>query len=679
MFQYLVIILKVILFFNFAIANVFAQEFQFQREINTIPVNINGVPIQSPFAGGFSFSRPAFVDIDDDGDFDLFVGEEEGHICFYRNTGTPKNFTFTFVEREFLLIDVGTLSSPTFVDIDKDKDFDLFVGERSGVIKFYRNSGTITNPIYMLETSNVGSIDVGDRSNPTFIDIDNDGDSDLFVGEENGNINFYRNTSTTIDITFTYEEEVFASIDVGVYSTPTFIDIDNDGDFDLFVGESDGNINFYRNTGTATNPSFSLVTEVFASINVGTRSSPNFTDLDNDGDFDLFVGESDGNMNFYRNIGTKENPSFILETENCVSIDIGSRGAPAFFDIDNDGDLDLILGEWDGNLNLYVNTGSFSNPAFTFATENFASINVGNRSSPTFADIDADGHLDLFIGEHYGNINYYQNTGTAVNPDFAFLSSSFAYTSSIGSSSIPAFADIDGDEDLDLFVGEWDGNINFFRNTGTATEPTYNLETENFSFINVGNLSAPNLLDIDNDSDFDLLIGDVDGNINFYRNTGTIANPAFTPITGNFALIDVGSSSSPTFVDIDNDMDFDLFVGEIGGGLYFYRNVTPTNVLSQDLNVIPKSFNLSQNYPNPFNSDTIIKYNIPEKTYVKLIVYNLLGTQLRTLVDKEKVAGSFQVSWDGKNDNGKQISTGIYIYQLQTDRFTNTNKLTILR
>ena len=252
-----------------------------------------------------SFSAPTFADIDNDGDFDLFVGETDGNINFYRNSGTATNHIFTFETENLIFIDVGNFSAPTFADIDNDGDFDLFVGEREGNIDFYRNTGTATNPVFTLEMEDFASINVGFLSAPTFADIDNDGDLDLFVGQGEGNLHFYRNTGTATDPVFTLEMEDFASINVGGFgvSAPTFADIDNDGDLDLFVGEAEGNINFFRNRGTARDPRFTLETQDFASIKIKVGDSkPTFADIDNDADFDLLVGQFWGGLHFHRNI-----------------------------------------------------------------------------------------------------------------------------------------------------------------------------------------------------------------------------------------------------------------------------------------------------------------------------------------------------------------------------------------
>ena len=106
--------------------------------------------------------------------------------------------------------------------------------------------------------------DVGFRANPAFIDIDDDGDQDLFVGNEQGVITFFENTGTRQHAV--YEERAgvanaFDSIDVGSAAAPAFVDIDSDNDFDAFIGNSDGRILYYRNVGNKTDPMFSHVLE----------------------------------------------------------------------------------------------------------------------------------------------------------------------------------------------------------------------------------------------------------------------------------------------------------------------------------------------------------------------------------------------------------------------------------
>lgn len=259
---------------------------------------------------------------------------------------------------------------------------------------------------YTLSTADMGGIDVGIDSAPAFVDIDNDGDLDMFVGEDVGNINLYTNTGSNTNPSWTLTAASYNNIDIGSDSSPAFVDIDNDGDKDMFIGENDGTINYYQNTGNATTPQFGTGISSYQSIDAGSYSSPTFIDIDTDGDQDMAIGESGGAVKLYKNIGSQTSPAFTADTL-FQGIDVGSFSAPSFVDFDKDSDFDLFIGEQNGNTNFYRNTGSVSSPAFTLVTEDFSGIDVGYDSSPVFADIDNDGDKDFFVGEDSGNINYY--------------------------------------------------------------------------------------------------------------------------------------------------------------------------------------------------------------------------------------------------------------------------------
>ncbi|MDZ7261435.1 MAG: T9SS type A sorting domain-containing protein [candidate division KSB1 bacterium] len=96
---------------------------------------------------------------------------------------------------------------------------------------------------------------------------------------------------------------------------------------------------------------------------------------------------------------------------------------------------------------------------------------------------------------------------------------------------------------------------------------------------------------------------------------------------------------------------------------------------------VPKEYHLSQNYPNPFNSRTVIRYSIPQPVSSRVIlkIYNFNGQTVRTLVDKFQGMGYYNVGWDGTDDRGNEVASGVYFYQLQTERFRATNKMILLR
>ncbi|MEO0185820.1 MAG: VCBS repeat-containing protein, partial [candidate division WOR-3 bacterium] len=536
-----------------------------------LPAYVDNIYLAGAYSGSVNYSRPAWVDIDGDNDYDFFIGGEHGGMHFYRNNGTPSSPSWTFVTEFYKNIDVGNRSSQTFVDIDADNDYDLFIGNQDGWIAFYRNVGSSTVDTFVLVSSNYLGIDVGSYSAPWFCDIDADGDKDMFIGCQTGTIYYYRNDGTPSTPNFVYVTNNWFSIDIGTRSIPCFADINADGDFDLFIGWAEGTVYYYRNDGTPTTPNMVYVTDSFTT-DLGNTTAPSFVDIDNDGDLDMFVGEYIGNVNFYRNTGSATNPNMSYVRRHYVDIDMNSSSTPTFVDIDNDGDYDMFAGEWVGIIDYYQNSGTATNHRWTIVSENYAGIDVGDNSAPTFVDIDADNDFDLFIGNLEGNIYYYRNDGNATTPNFTLVSSNYN-SIDVGDRAAPDFIDIDNDNDFDLFIGNNDGVIWFYRNTGTPSVPSWTLVSSNYNNIDVGERAIPYFADVDRDGDFDLFIGEYWGTTFFYRNTGTPSVPAWTFVTNTFAGINVEENTAPTFVDIDNDNDLDLFIGERWGGLNLYLQI----------------------------------------------------------------------------------------------------------
>jgi hypothetical protein len=280
-------------------------------------------------------------------------------------------------------------------------------------------------------------VDVNSQSTPTFADLDGDGDYDMLSGNDSG---IYNYTTYANDYFFQYFENVgtaanpvFAAPQVnpfGITSTntegelaPTFVDIDGDGDMDIVYGNYYSPMFYFlENTGTSTSPAFAPaqinhfgLTDFNGSSSYSSALS--FADLDNDGDLDMITGDYYGEFYYFENTGNVNAPAFAAPVLNPFGLyDIGGRSAPAFTDIDNDGDFDLISGERDGDFYYFENTGSISAPAFAAYQVNpfnltFVGSNTSyssDRSKPTFVDLDNDGDIDLMAGDDYGDFNYYK-------------------------------------------------------------------------------------------------------------------------------------------------------------------------------------------------------------------------------------------------------------------------------
>jgi ligand-binding sensor domain-containing protein len=119
------------------------------------------------------------------------------------------------------------------------------------------------------------------------------------------------------------------------------------------------------------------------------------------------------------------------------------------------------------------------------------------------------------------------------------------------------------------------------------------------------------------------------------------------------------------------------WIGTGGGGLAVYREggvIIPPVEVKEKSNEIPTNFVLYQNYPNPFNPSTTIEFDIPEKTNVKLIIYDILGREVETLIDKELEPGKYKLNFTATN-----LPSGVYFYTLKTPKFTKTNKMLLIK
>ncbi|BAQ64272.1 LamG-like jellyroll fold domain-containing protein [Geminocystis sp. NIES-3709] len=266
--------------------------------------------------------------------------------------------------------------APTFADLNNDGILELIVGHSNGLL-YYENQGTSDNPNYVLNSDNALSALINGRGfrdlNPTFVDINGDGDLDLFIGSNQNNILFYENRGTASEPNFLQRSGTgnpLNNLTIPSFSNLTFGDIDRDGDSDLLVGTANGNLRYFENIGSVTAPSFTEVTannnpfqsinEEFALNNI-TDVTPTLVDFNNNGNLHLFIGDRQGNLFHYINIGTLGEPNFILETGS--SSPFFDRNMPSGFakptitDINNDGNVDVVIGQINGEVRFYENTG----------------------------------------------------------------------------------------------------------------------------------------------------------------------------------------------------------------------------------------------------------------------------------------------------------------------------------
>ncbi|MFQ5648595.1 MAG: FG-GAP-like repeat-containing protein [bacterium] len=649
---------------------------------------IDGKPNPNAYIGGIGLARPAFVDIDQDGDQDLFVGEYDGNLNFYRNEGTPSRPKYRLLDGNYANIDVGENSSPAFTDYDGDGDADMIVGDFNGHLHLYRNDGTGWRTVWSylgpLKTANNRNIKVQSTATPTFADVDGDGDDDLTVGDIEGKLAVYRNVGDAGTPVWKVVSRNYFGIDVGSIGFPAWVDIDRDNDLDLFVGNHENSIFFYQNDGSASKAKFSLASKNFDDVGVKAVTSPAFLDSDADGDLDLFLGQAEGEVAFLENNGTPSERSFNSAPQAIFgqTVDVGFQSAPALVDIDADQDLDLVLGAHDGRFHFYRNDGGALHPNWHLVSGYFDSVTVKNWSIPAFADLDGDEDLDLLSGSKLGRMSFFRNTGSKYHPAFELVSD-FYDSLFCGSHSFPAFADMDADGDADLFVGTDVNGVAYYQNTGSRQQPAWKKGSDNVLGTSRVYRTAPAFADIDHDGDLDLFVGLNDGTVSVYENTGSRRAPQWRLQKVKFLAIDVRSFSVPTLADIDRDGDSDLFVGNNSGGLFFWRN------LSREASFVESNVDLVQRITawqamslqiaTPFSSGATVRYRLFQHAPVSVRIYERDGTLVRTLVDELQPAGEYRIAWDGKDTRGREMKGGLYLVRLQAATHSDVRKLVLSR
>jgi hypothetical protein len=558
-----------------------------------------GQPYTHPFLGGMNVPRPQFVDIDADGDLDLFIHEYSSALWYLENTGTARAPKFEWRTDRYQDLDIAEWNK--FVDIDQDGDFDLLAERRYSYVRVFRNTGTPQRALFTAENDSLrsaqGEAIFADRQNiPALVDLDCNGRLDLFIGRVDGTLARYEATAPRSE-RFSLLTERFEGIEIigDVDSTGTrhgantmaFADADADGDLDLYWGDFfERGVLFIENRSTACGLPALRTEPVLVpgadSIQTSGFNVPVLVDIDGDDDLDFFMGVLGGAFNPIRSAANnvyfweRTGPAQLsLRARRYLhGIDAGSESAPALVDFDGDGDLDLLLGSKidpvrseTARLQLYLNEGTRTSPAFRLADT--LDLATAYHYAPAFGDLDDDGDPDLLLGTWNQDVLFYRNSGTARSPRFDQDTTATIRLPRAGNA-MPALADIDGDGDLDLFVGEASGDVNFLRNEGSKREPRFVLVTEQLDSIDAGRRSAPALVDIDGDGLLDLVLGREDAGLVAYRNTGTRTAPKFELLSD--VTIPTAPFSAAALGDIDGDRRVDLFVGTQGGGLMFFRN-----------------------------------------------------------------------------------------------------------
>ncbi|HEX6643162.1 MAG TPA: FG-GAP-like repeat-containing protein [Gemmatimonadales bacterium] len=584
-----------------------------ERSVGGIPISDSaGRPFALPFLGGLDRPRPQLVDIDGDGDLDLFVQEYSNRLTFFERSDSAGAPRWTWRTDAWHDLAIGDWNR--FLDLDGDGDQDVLAESPYSFIRWYRNDGSRTAPRFTLAADTLydvaGAPIFADRQNiPQLADLDCNGRIDLMLGRVDGTITrFELRDFANGKPRFGFITDRFEGIQIlggdaapggpppmpipgAGLTTPSLhgantmalVDLDRDGDPDILWGDFfEPGLLWIRNDGGCSSPSMREAPIPFPPadpIRTSGYNAPAPGDLDGDGDLDFLVGVLGGAYNPTRtardNLILLEQTgrgTWVARTSRYLDgLDLGSETNPALADLDGDGDLDLLVGnkiEQEGEVaGLYhlENLGTRTAPSFRLRGR--IPVEPDYHYAPALADLDGDGDLDLVLGTWRDAVRYYRNDGSRSAPTFVLADTALVQLTR-GSHASPTLGDMDGDGDADLLVGEASGAINYYRNDGSRVAPRFTLVSEEWLGLQEGRRSAPRLHDLDGDGDLDLVIGLESGVPLVLRNEGSAAAPQFIrrPEAPRWPPL-----ASPAFGDLDADGGLDVVVGNIAGGLFHYE------------------------------------------------------------------------------------------------------------
>ena len=607
--------------------------------------------------------------------------------------------------------------------------------EETGINFTHELDGTCANP-----PVNSGS---------AWADYDNDGDMDIYITNHGGPSGLFRNEGDItgdglpdfIDVAPALAVDEPDNVGHGV----NFIDYDNDGDQDLYYNYWGGNT-LYQNRLIETGSVEFVDVTAAAGIGDGDRALTSaWADFDQDGYLDLYLAKHfdcmpnirESRDHLFKNDGdgTFTDVSQYLCADGtllCDQLNLGHAFTAGWFDLENDGDLDLYVANdvvANGYPNiLWRNDGPDGSGGWIFTDISFESgaDYAINCMGLGIGDYDNDGYLDLALSHARGGF-LLRNRGDQTFEDVSVVPAGVRreYTP-LGDIAITwgtVFFDHDNDQWLDLFyVG---GMIN---GLPTAQPDAFFWNNHDGTFTDISASSgldddrrgrSASICDFDQDGFVDMFVGNFGWPCDLWRNehvgntnhwltvTAEGANSAQDPHPGFTNRDGIGARfyvETPDGITQIRDITSGPTVG--GGdykaayfGLGTHTTATlsvrwPTGVVEgpwtvnadQQLHVVEMTtgvsdeepivsrYELSQNYPNPFNPTTVIQYSVPTGSDVTLKVVDALGREVATLVDGFVPAGSHHVTLDASS-----LSSGMYFYRLTAGSFTDSKKLVILK
>ncbi len=584
---------------------------------------------------------------------------------------------------------------------------------------------TLTNElIYLNLSGRMRNLEVPTADVPCFADIDFDGDIDVLAFQELGNnIYFFKNTSMergfgTDSLLFqldkkcwggvsesllgselflsnqpgdcasglTGQEDSIAAATVHATSTLAAYDVDRDGDMDIFVGDADlDSLSYLTNQPEGGVDWFRMQTRLFPSpqdaISLPSFVVPFFVDVNNDGREDMinasnqflnaknvvpiksYVQEESGDFSLYRDDWIRE-----------IGVDFGSNSAPVFYDVDQDGLIDIVLGNYAeyeagrvrASLFYFRNTGTRTSPEFTLIDNDWLNFKDFEKAyfnlKPTFGDLDSDGDDDLIVGTNEGRLVYVENIGGANNAFVAADKQDNYMNIQVSLNASPQIIDLSDDGLNDLVIGNDLGYLNFFENTGSGntaffdSDPSAGRNSETLGNVRVtdsqSQFTARSVPWFVNSPDgLHCYIGNVNGNVRVFTDI-SIDGSDWTEVSSPLNNIDVGRNVAVSLANLDDEDELEVIVGNQRGGIAIFE----TEVLSpsSELLTLDADFRI---FPNPTSRDLFVYFGDTGRHSSRLEIFDAQGKRF----------GSFKLESGEQRINVSHYPTGVYLCKLYSN------------
>jgi len=477
---------------------------------------------------------------------------------------------------------------------------------------------------------------------------------------------------------------VWVGDSTSILSTPAVVDIDGDDEYEILTASEPGlfcwHIDGTALTGWPPAATFDPQTPIFI--------SPMVADLDADGDEEVVMTTVDGFVLIWDHLG---NLLQVIESEESMFC------VPAIGDVDGDGDLEIVSGSGDtnqgtgGRVFVWNHDGETADGMWPV---NLPGIVLGGIA---LADLDNDGGAEIIVPE--SNLTNVPTTRIHVFRGDGEYWDGWPQPMGLVNTSQPAVADLDGDGIFEIIIPLYSG-----MSTGEIqvwSQDAVPVQGWPRSMDGVPDFVAPMLGDINGDGSSDIVIASTAGGIYAFDATGNDIDGFPFFIDEVYSLTGI-----PIMNDIDGDQDVEIVISSLdetmhawdlpgtydpdfampwGMARHDYRNTSNLNTSlapapDSEFPVTPVTYRLWQNAPNPMAESTSIRFDLPESTPITLALYDLMGRRVETLVDsKRTLPGSYTVFWNGTDELGRSVGSGIYFYRLVTNKYAETRALIRLR